>query len=211
MTDTLDAAAHRTRNKAMATASVAIASFALGALTSYAQGFLPDDARSFANSASGWTLVTAGLVFWSRLPARWAAPLGATSFVLLVLGYTVAAEFRGFHYEPLRFSVVGFVVGPFIGTAAAWLRASPLPAALATSLLAGIGIGEATYGLTTISETTSPAYWVAIGIVGVALVVAMIANRIRGAPSVATVLVGTPVVACVFIVAFRVLGGVGLA
>jgi len=43
-------------------AVVLVASFLLGGLTSYAQGFLPDAAAPFANSASGWTLLTALLV-----------------------------------------------------------------------------------------------------------------------------------------------------
>lgn len=184
--------------------AIVIASVAAGALTSYAQGFLPQYASSLANSPSGWTLVTAGLVFGSRLPARWAAPLGAVSFVLLVLGYTAAADVRGYHYEPLRYSVIGIVVGPFVGAAAAWLRANSLRAALATCLLAGIGLGDTVYGLTTIRETTSPVYWVAIGAVSVVLVIAMFARRIRGALPSAIALAGTPLVAGAFVIASNI-------
>ena len=211
VTDTIGSTAHETAAQVRVAAGIAIASFVLGGLTSYAQGLLPSDVRSFANSASGWTLITAGLVFWSRLPARWAAPLGAASFVFLVLGYTVVAEYRGFHYEPLMFSVIGLVVGPFIGTAASWLRNSPLRAALATALLAGVAVGEAAYGLTTVRETTSPVYWTAIGVVGIGLVTAALATRVRGAFPVGVAVVGTPLIACAFIVSFRALGGLGFA
>ena len=100
---------------------VVVASFLLGGVTSYAQGFLPDAFASFANSASGWTLLTALLLFWSRLRTAPAALLGAVSFVLLVLGYTVASQVRGYVYDPLLFSAVGVVAGPFVGVAASWL------------------------------------------------------------------------------------------
>ena len=42
---------------------VVAASLVLGALTSYAQGLLPGPLRPFANSASGWTVLTA-LIVW---------------------------------------------------------------------------------------------------------------------------------------------------
>lgn len=127
-------------------AVIAALSFLLGAVTSYAQGFLPDTAAPLANSASGWTLLTVSLVFRSRLRAYPAAAAAALSFVLLVLGYTVASDLRGYGYNPLIFAVVGVMVGPFVGMATSWLRAAGLRAALGTALLAGIGIGESVYG-----------------------------------------------------------------
>lgn len=54
----------------------AAASLALGALTFVAQGALPDAVAPFANSASGWTVLTALLVFWSRARPGVAALLG---------------------------------------------------------------------------------------------------------------------------------------
>ncbi len=50
-------------------AIVAAASLLLGAATFFAQGSLPDALRSFANSASGWTLVTVLLLNWIRVRA----------------------------------------------------------------------------------------------------------------------------------------------
>ena len=182
---------------------VVVLSFLLGGLTSYAQGgFLPDAFASFANSASGWTVLTALLVYWSRARTVPAAVLGAVSFVLLVLGYMVAAQVRGFVYDPLLFSVVGVVVGPFVGVAALWLRATGVRAALGTALLAGIGLGESVYGLTIVRETTSPVYWIVIGVAGLALATWMLVRRVRGALPVALAVGGPVVVAAAFYFAY---------
>ncbi|MFI9487248.1 DUF6518 family protein [Promicromonospora sp. NPDC052451] len=196
-----------TRPLVRALAVVAL-SFLLGGLTSYAQGFLPDSFASFANSASGWTVLTASLLYWSRMRTGPAAVLGAVSFVLLVLGYTVASQVRGLVYDPLLFSVVGIVVGPFVGVATAWLRAAGVRAALGTALLAGIGAGEALYGLTVVRETTSPVYWTFIGVAGLALLTVMLVRRIRGAVPVALAVAGTVVVGVAFVAAYSGLGGV---
>jgi hypothetical protein len=182
--------------------AVVVLSFVLGGLTSWAQGFLPDAFASFANSASGWTVLTALLVYWSRARTAPAAVLGAVSFVLLVLGYMVASEVRGLVYNPLLFSAVGVVVGPFVGIAVSWLRATGVRAALGTALLAGIGVGEAAYGLTVVRETTSPVYWTLIGVAGLVLLAGLLVRRIRGALPVALAVGGTAVVAVAFNVGF---------
>jgi hypothetical protein len=186
--------------------AVAGASFLLGMLTFYAQGFLPDAWRSFANSASGWTLLTALLVFCAQVSTRVAAVLGALSFLLLVLGYTAGAQLNGLSYSPVLFGVVGVVVGPFIGLAAAWLRARRVRAALATALLAGIFTGEAVYGLTVIADSTAPEYWVAIGVVGISLLIGMVWVRLRGWAPVTLAILGTGAVAGVFLAAYAALG-----
>lgn len=182
--------------------TVVVLSFLLGGLTSWAQGFLPDAFASFANSASGWTVLTALLVFWSRARTVPAAVLGAVSFVLLVLGYMVASQARGLFYDPLLFSVVGVVVGPFVGIAAAWLRSTGVRAALGTALLAGIGVGEAAYGLTVVGDTTSPVYWTVIGMAGLALLAGMLVRRIRGVLPVVVAVGGTVAVAAGFYQAY---------
>lgn len=181
---------------------VVVLSFLLGCLTSYAQGFLPSALSSFANSASGWTVLTALLLYGARLRTAPSAVLGAASFVLLVLGYTAAAQVRGYVYDPMLFSVVGVVVGPFVGVAASWLRATGVRAALGVALLAGIGVGEAAYGLTIIRETTSPVYWTLIGVAGLALLAGLLVRRLRGALPVALAVGGTAVVAGAFYVAY---------
>jgi hypothetical protein len=205
---TLAAAAEgrRPRTTWLVVGAISGTSVLLGMLTFSAQGVLPDAWRSFANSASGWTLLTALLAFGSRVSTRIAAALGALSFLLLVLGYTAAARIDGLSYSPLLFGVVALVVGPFIGIAAAWLRTGGVRAALGTAVLSGIFIGEAAYGLTVIADSTSPVYWVAIGAVGGILLVGMVSVRLRGWMPVALAVLGTAVVAGTFVAAYAALG-----
>lgn len=184
---------------------VLVASVALGAATSVAQGILPDEVASFANSASGWTLLTALLLWWARPRWRWAALLGALSFVLLVLGYTWMSQWRGLHYDPLRWSVVGVVTGPVIGVAAVWIRGRGIRAALATAVLAGVGVGEGIYGLAAVRETTSPVYWGLALATGGVLVAVMVAQRLRELPPKVVAMLGAAAVAAVFQVAFRMI------
>lgn len=173
--------------------------------TFYAQGFLPDAFGSFANSASGWTLLTALPVFASRARPKVAAVLGALSFVLLVLGYSLAASLNGLFYSPLLFGMIGVVVGPFVGLATAWLRRTGIRAALGTALLAGIFLGEAVYGLTVIAATTRPEYWLAIGVVGLALLVGMLLRRLRGWLPITIAVAGAAAVALAFNLAYTAL------
>lgn len=185
-----------------------VLSFLGGISTFFAQGFLPDAVTSFANSASGWTLLTVLLVTWARVPTALAALLGAVSFVLLTLGYSAAAQLRDLFYDPTLFVVVGVVVGPFVGIATSWLRAASWRAATGTALLAGIGVGEAAYGLTVVADTTSPFYWALVGVIALALLVAMLVRRIRGVRWALLAVVGTGVIAGAFVVVYSSLGGV---
>ena len=190
-------------------AVVAVSSFLLGAATVFAQGFLPEALGSFANSATGWTLVTVLLLTWARVRPAVASLLGATSFVLLTLGYSAGAQLRGLSYDPTLFALVGLVVGPFVGIATSWLRAKlSWHAATGTALLAGIGVGEAIYGMTVVADTTSPVYWVLIGTAALALLVVMLVRRIRGAQWQLLAVVGTGMTAGAFVAAYSFLGGV---
>ena len=205
---------------ALASAAVLAASLVLGGATAFAQAFLPEWFVSFANSASGWTVITAALVisppcrrsvtgalvYGARVPWWLSAALGAVSFVLLTVGYAIVSTMRGYAYDPLMFSVIGLVVGPFVGVAACWLRARGLRAALGTAALAGVGMGEAAYGLTVVGETTSPVYWIVIGIIGVVLLGVMLWGRIRGALPVVVAVGGTAVVAVAFVAAYSMVG-----
>lgn len=187
--------------------AVSVASFLLGVLTFFAQGVLPDAWRSFANSASGWTLLAALLVFGSRVSTRLAAVLGGLSFVLLVLGYTAGACLQGLSYSPLLFGVVGLIVGPFVGVATAWLRYRGVRGALGTALLSGVFTGEAAYGLTLIADSTRPEYWVAIGALGLILLIGMLSKRLRGWAPITLAIGGTAAVAGAFVAAYTALGG----
>jgi hypothetical protein len=111
--------ARTVRSTLLALTVVTLASLLLGALTSWAQGVLPDALASFANSPSGWTVLTAALVAAARPSLGWGAAAGVVSFVALVLGYTFASELRGLTYDPTLWGAVGVVAGPFVGVAAA--------------------------------------------------------------------------------------------
>ncbi|MBO1752588.1 hypothetical protein J4G33_12315 [Actinotalea sp. BY-33] len=188
-------------------AVVVVASFLGGMATFFAQGLLPGALTSFANSASGWTLVTVLLLAWARVSTALSAVLGVASFALLTVGYSVSAQMQGLYYDPTLFVVVGVVVGPFIGVATSWLRAeSGWRAAAGTALLAGIGLGEAVFGLTAVADTTSPVYWILIGVIGLGLLVGMLLRRIRGAVLVVLTVVGTAAVAGAFVAAYGALG-----
>lgn len=186
--------------------AVAVVSLLLGGLTSLAQGFLPDPVRPFANSASGWTVLTALIVWLARERTGTSAVLGGASFVALVLGYTMVSELRGLHYDPVLFGVVGVLVGPLVGVAASWLRRTGWQAALGAAALAGVALGECVYGLVVVSDTTGWFYWSLIGAVGVALLVVTLARRaahldtVIGGVTVAVAVAGT------FFVAFSALG-----
>jgi hypothetical protein len=79
--------------------------------------------------------------------------------------------------------------------------------ALGTALLAGIGVGEASYGLTTVAGTTSPVYWWLIGAVAHALLGTMWLRRIHGVLWKALVVLGTSLTAAAFLLAYRWIGG----
>jgi len=147
------------------------ASLLLGGLTSWAQGVLPDALASFANSPSGWTVLTALAVAAARPTLAWGAALGVASFVSLVLGYTIASELRGLTYSPVLWGVVGVIAGPFVGAAAAAVvKCHTVQAALGAGALAGVLIADGIYGLTVVSGTTSSVYWSLCLVAGVALI-----------------------------------------
>ena len=189
-------------------AVVIVVSFLSGMLTFFAQGLLPDAASSFANSASGWTLVTVLVLAWARVRGAIAAVLGAVSFVLLTLGYSASAHVQDLAYDPTLFVVVGVLVGPFVGLATSGLRAdTALYVAASTALLSGIGLGEAVYGLTKVADTTSPVYWTLIGVFALGLLGAMLIRRIHDVVGVLVAVLGTGAVAGAFVVAYSALGG----
>jgi hypothetical protein len=190
-------------------AVVIVVSFLSGMLTFFAQGLLPDAVNSFANSASGWTLVTVLVLAWARVRTAFAAVLGAASFVLLTVGYSVSAHWQGLFYDPTLFAVVGVLVGPFVGVATSWLRAESVwKAAAGTALLSGIGLGEGAYGLTMVADTTSPVYWALVGGMALGLLVAMLIRRLRGVLVALLAVVGAGATAGAFNVAYGALGGV---
>lgn len=167
-------------------AGIVAGSLVLGGLTSVAQGLLPDSLRSFANSPSGWTVLTVVLIATARVRLRAAAVLGAVSFVCLVLGYTLVSELRGFSYSPVFWGAIGLLAGPVVGwsTSAAFER-RPLLSAVGSSLIAGVLLTDAGYGLTVVADTTSPVYWWIVGVTGVLFLVVVALRQRRPARYVA--------------------------
>lgn len=189
--------------------TVVAGSLLLGGLTSWAQGFLPESFSSFANSPSGWTVLTVALVAAVRPSWGWGAVLGTVSFVCLVLGYTLASQLRGLTYDPTFWSAVGLAAGPFVGAAAAALVGRRrVPAALGAGALAGVLVADGIYGLTVVAESTSPVYWTLCLLAGGALVLAT-ASRLAGLAA-RGLLVGTTAVAVgVLSAGYAVLNGLG--
>ena len=188
-------------------AGITAAALILGALTPLGQGALPPEFSSLANSASGWTIPTALLVWLFARGYPEAAIGGALGFVALTIGYTVASTWRGVDFDPLFWVIVGVVVGPFIGLAAHALRRAPLHAALGTGLLSGVLVGEAIYGLIVVGDTTSPVYWWIAAALGVSLLAAM-AIRIRRPRLIVVATALTATIAAAFLIAYQLLGSV---
>jgi len=187
--------------------AVLAASLLLGGLTSWAQGALPDELASFANSPSGWTVLTALLVAAARPSLAGGAVLGAASFVALVLGYTLASQLRGLTYDPVLWGVVGVIAGPFVGAAAAAVVGRRVVhAAVGAGALAGVLVADGIYGLTVVSSHTSPVYWTLCVAAGVALV-GVTAARLRTPRAAAGVVASAVAATGVLTLGYGVLNG----
>lgn len=189
---------------------VVAAALAVGAITSWAQGFLPDALSSLANSPSGWTLLTTMVVAAVRPSLPEGAVLGVVAFVAMVLGYTFASELRGLTYDPLRWGLIGVLAGPFIGASAAALvsRGRSSLAAAGAGILGGVLVADGIYGLTVVDDTTSPVYWTAMLVLGLGAVV-VIAVLHRATVALA-ILAGVFIVTVGFLtLAYRALNVVG--
>jgi Family of unknown function (DUF6518) len=157
-----------------------VASFALGGLTSWAQGVLPDAWAPLANSPSGWTVTTALVVAPTRPGLVRGAVFGGVGFVCLVLGYTFAAELRGLSYSPVFWSLVGVLAGPFVGAAAAALLSRRhYLIAIGSGILAGVLAADGIYGLTKVADTTSPVYWTTALVTSLLILVVTSGVRLR--------------------------------
>lgn len=185
---------------------VVAASALLGGATSFAQTFLPETLLPFANSASGWTLLTALTVAACRARTAPSAVFGAASFVALVLGYQVVSTLRGFPSNETVFLIIGLIVGPFVGMAASWLHREGWRALLGCGALSGIAVGEGIYGLVRVSETTGWFYWTLIALVGLGLLVVTARHRMHTARSRVLALVLVLTVSAAFFFAYSAVG-----
>ena len=180
---------------------VVVGGLLVGGLTSIGQGTLPEYLGPMSNSAGSWSLAAFGLAATSR-NSRFAALLGASALLAMVLGYALVSEQRGYP-SGLRLVVfwgaAAVVVGPALGVAAAWVRGNDsTKVALAAGLVGGILIGEGVYGLTVIGDTTPIAYWAGQVLIGVVIIISVGAGRLRritaaGLSGLVALFVGTSV------------------
>jgi hypothetical protein len=190
---------------ALQAGAVVAASLALGGATSFLQTVLPGWLAPFANSASGWTLLTALLVAACRARTGPSALLGAVGFVALVLGYQVVSGLRGFPTSEELFLVVGVLAGPVVGIAASWLRRPGLRAALGAGVLGGIALGESAYGLLVVAATTGWIFWTLLGAAGIGLLATAASRRAQRGYRVLAPALGSAV-AVLFLVAYSGIG-----
>lgn len=187
--------------------AVIAGSLAVGAVTSWAQGVLPDALASFANSPSGWTVLSAALVAAVRPSLSGGAVLGTASFVTMVLGYTWASDLRGLSYDPTLWGAVGLLAGPVVGAAAAAVVGRrPVVAAVGAGALAGVLVADGIYGLTVVDDSTSPVYWTGCLVVAGLVVVATVA-RWRTPSTAAAVALATAAATGVLTLGYAVLNG----
>jgi hypothetical protein len=211
---------------------LAAVSLLLGGLTSLGQAVLPDALRPLANSASGWTVPTALLVWAMRERGLVSAVFGALSFECLVIGYVVVSQLRGFDDAETLFLVIGLVGGPIIGAAASWLHrrrggqrragrgrllapvdaagpGSPAVgghhAAIGAGVLAGVLLGEAVWGFTVVFASTGWLFWSFVAGVGVGLLVGTSIRHALGWRQVLVALGATAAVAAALLGVYTVL------
>ncbi|MER7082987.1 hypothetical protein SAMN02982929_01997 [Saccharopolyspora kobensis] len=163
--------------------AVAVAAgLALGALTAFGQQWLPESLAPLANSASSWAL-TAFLVALLATRDGVAAASGSFVLVCMLIGYVVANQLRGYPSSSgllIFWGAAAVVVGPLLGLGAHWLRhRRGARAALGGGGISGVLIGEGVYGLRYIADTTPPSYWWGQIAVGLLLLAAVSAWRLR--------------------------------
>jgi hypothetical protein len=164
-----------------------------GGLTSFGQQYLPEELRSLANASGPWFSVVMASIVVARPRLGLAMILGALGLIVMNEAYGVVARWRGFPYGGGLSSIwnlIAILVGPAAGIAATWLRSPrPVLVALGAAAPAAVLIGEGLYGLTVISDTTSPVFWSLEITAGIGVVVVAAVTRLRTIAAVA-VLVG---------------------
>lgn len=185
---------------------VAVAGFLLGVVTAYAQGWLPSQLGSLANSAGLWALVAFLLAWLLATGTRDAALIGSLALFALLVGYAVGSNARGFSAGS---SLIGFwtlvalFAGPIVGVAAAWARnGQGLRPGVGIGAIAGILVGEGVYGLTYIAGTTFRPYWWAEAVVGLILAAWLVSRRPRWTQTAAVAVAIGALIAVAFVVIY---------
>ena len=171
------------RSPARVALLVASVSFFLGVLTAYAQGWLPEQIGSLANSSGSWALVAFLLAMLAITPVA-GSVAGALSLVALLGGYVVGAGLRDFPSSTsliVFWGVAALLVGPLLGLGGYWVKDRPGPlAAIGVGAMSGVLIGEGAYGLAFIADTTYPPYWWGSIGVGLTLLLVVAVQRFTG-------------------------------
>lgn len=177
-----------------------------GGLTSFGQQYLPDELRSLANGAGPWFAVLVGAIVVARPRPVLAIILGVLGLIVMNEAYGVVSRWRGFYYGGSLSSMwnqIALLVGPVAGIAATWLR-SPRPSlvALGASAPAAVLIGEGLFGLTVVSDTTSPVFWTIELAAGIGVVVVTAVTRLRTISAIGVLVGATAVGTALFYVVY---------
>ena len=173
----------------------------LGAASAVGQQLASDAWRPVVNSAGSWTLVAFVAATLTRRSAAGAVVAGVALLSLLA-GYGIASEVRGYAVGAalvLFWGAASITVGPVIGAAASHVwRGEDRIAAISVSLMSGVLVGEGVYGLTIVSNTTEPHWWITSIVIGAILLAVVLIRRRASAAGWAAGVAGTAVVAGAF-------------
>ena len=114
----------------LGSAVVVGAALALGVLTAYAQGWLPERMGSLANSAGSWVLAACALSMLATSDGL-AAVFGCASLLGLLTGYVLGAQMLGYPSSPttvLFWGGAALLAGPPLGLGAYWIKSPTRPA-----------------------------------------------------------------------------------
>lgn len=145
-------ALHGARSNLAVLAFAGVVALVLGVLTAYAQGWLPEQVSSLANSSGAWALIAFGLCLLARRLAI-AVACGVVALLALLLGYVLGAQSQGFASSRsllIFWGLAAVFAGPLIGVCAHWTRyGRPVLAALGTGGVAGVLVGKVSTGCAT--------------------------------------------------------------
>ena len=181
---------------------VCVVGFALGILTVFAQGWLPQELGSLANSSGSWALIAFLLALFATTRGS-AAVFGCLALVTLLLGYVIGGEARDIASSTALITFWGLaavIAGPILGLCAHWTKAEGrYLAAVGAGVMCGVLIGEGVYGLSYIADTTSSPYWWGEMAIGVVLLGYVAARRLRELKLTAAAVACSLVVAAAFV------------
>ena len=178
-----------------------------GGLTSFGQQYLPDELRSLANASGTWFAVVVGELVVARPRPVLAIILGVLGLIVMNEAYGVVSRWRGFTYGgglSSMWNQIALLVGPVAGIAATWLRSPrPVLVALGAAAPAAILIGEGLFGLTVVSDTTSPVFWTIELAAGIGVIVVTVLARLRTIASIGVLVGASALGAALFYVVYR--------